>query len=320
MGIRKGWALCGAREERCFISHAVSSHPLLELQTLGLSTLSSPHHQDLPLDSIQKTPSTPQNPFPPPPRSFFSFAFFSSSSFFFCLSCYFTCHMSPPSWSLSEGGNSLVANFIHHFFTFPEDEWKKPDPILETFVVREHTSVLLPFSFFFASSSFFFFFRSPALPPDRLSLDIIPDSAHANDMGGGCVWIHCPLLLLPLLPPPLRLLFPGWSRNGLASWSTLRNHGHGVSLGKQRPGQEGFTQTLIILRAISGGSPQLYAWLELPSLIAQNPLWLENELILSATVCEAVWALKVTAVKEAIFGSHKHCLDRCFISKAWKSI
>ncbi|KAK2817194.1 hypothetical protein Q5P01_025385 [Channa striata] len=31
-----------------------------------------------------------------------------------------------------------------------------------------------------------------ALPPDCLSVDIIPDSAHANDMGGGCVWIHCP--------------------------------------------------------------------------------------------------------------------------------
>lgn len=54
MGIRKGWALCGAREKRCFISHAVSSHPLLELQTLGLFTLASPHHQDLPLDFIQK--------------------------------------------------------------------------------------------------------------------------------------------------------------------------------------------------------------------------------------------------------------------------
>lgn len=54
MGIRKGWALCGAREKHCFISHAVSSHPLLELQTLRLSMRSSAHHQDQPLDSIQK--------------------------------------------------------------------------------------------------------------------------------------------------------------------------------------------------------------------------------------------------------------------------
>lgn len=72
------------------------------------------------------------------------------------------------------------------------------------------------------------------------------------------------LLRLDSLPPPapplrlLLLLFPGWSRSGLVSRSTLRNDGHGVSLGKQRPGQQGFTQTLIILRAISGESPQLY--------------------------------------------------------------
>lgn len=71
------------------------------------------------------------------------------------------------------------------------------------------------------------------------------------------------LLRLDSLPPPapplrLLLLFPGWSRSGLVRRSTLRNDGHGVSLGKQRPGQQGFTQTLIILRAISGESPQLY--------------------------------------------------------------
>lgn len=36
MGIRKGWALSGARASRCLISHAVSSHPLLEQQTEAL--------------------------------------------------------------------------------------------------------------------------------------------------------------------------------------------------------------------------------------------------------------------------------------------
>lgn len=87
MGIRKGRVLCGVREERCFISHAVSSHPLLELQTLGLSTLSSPHHQDLPLDFIQKKKEKKRKTshlplFPPPlPLSFFSFAYLFFPSF-----------------------------------------------------------------------------------------------------------------------------------------------------------------------------------------------------------------------------------------------
>lgn len=90
--------------------------------------------------------------------------------------------------------------------------------------------------------------------------------------GRGSVWIQCPLLLLLTR----LLLFPGRSRSGLASRSTLRNHGHGVSLGKQRPGQQGFTQALIILRAISGGSPELYTLLELLSLIVQSPRWLKK--------------------------------------------
>lgn len=264
MGIRKGWALCGAREERCFISHAVSSHPLLELQTLGLSTLSSPHHQDLPLDSIQKKisfhPSTP-----------------TSLLYLFCQSFLF---LSSPLLYLSPGtpiiiasqktGNSVVANFIYHFyhFFFFKIKREKSDQILEVLVVREHIPA---YSFFFV-----------------LQLSRLPHGYHSWFCtckwygresgvcgGGGATFGFTP----PPPPPPpprllLLLLFPGWSRNGLASRSTPRNHGHGVSLGKQRPGQQGFTQTLIIQRAISGGSPPLYTWLELLSLIVQSPLWL----------------------------------------------
>lgn len=113
-----------------------------------------------------------------------------------------------------------------------------------------------------------------ALPPDCLSVDIIPDSAHANDMGemrGGSIWIQHSLLPRLLLLTR-RLLFPGLRRSGLSGWSTLRNPGHGVSLGKQRPGQQGFTRALIILRAISGGSPALYTLLELLCPIVQSLL------------------------------------------------
>lgn len=81
MGIRKGWALCGAGERRRFISHAVSSHPLLELQTPGLLALSSAHHQDLLLDSIQKKKKNPP-PFSPL-HPYLSLFFFSSFFFFF---------------------------------------------------------------------------------------------------------------------------------------------------------------------------------------------------------------------------------------------
>lgn len=92
MGIRKGRVLCGVREERCFISHAVSSHPLLELQTLGLSTLSSPHHQDLPLDFIQKKKKKKGKPpiFPYSLRPYLS-AFSLLLIFFFPLFGYITC-------------------------------------------------------------------------------------------------------------------------------------------------------------------------------------------------------------------------------------
>ncbi len=51
---------------------------------------------------------------------------------------------------------------------------------------------LFPAYFFSLLSSF----CSPALPPDCLSVDIVPDSAHANDLGGRGV--H----RLDSLPPP----------------------------------------------------------------------------------------------------------------------
>lgn len=192
MGIRKGWALCGAREERCFISHAVSSHPLLELQTLGLSTLSSPHYQDLPLDSIQKNSLWLSSLIPTAPTSLlFSF------EFFFCLSHYFTCHLPPPPSLLSEDGNSLVTNLIYHFFYFCW-RWRqeKRESILETFVVKEHTSFpaysfLFSFSFFVLSSS-----------PSWLSLWGYHSwfcTCKWYVKGGYCVWIPCPLLLLLLV-------------------------------------------------------------------------------------------------------------------------
>lgn len=140
-------------------------------------------------------------------------------------------------------------------------------------MVREHTSSPCLLSFFL-SFSLFFFFCSPALPPDSLSVDTIPDSAHANDLGGdgGAPFGFVAPSSFSSSFLVFFFFFPGWSRSGLASRSTLRNHGHGVSLGKQRPGQQGFTQTLIILSVISGGSPQLYTLLKLLFLIVQSPL------------------------------------------------
>lgn len=254
MGIRKGWALCGAGEQRCFISHAVSSHPLLELQTLGLSTLSSPHHQDLPLDSIQRNSHLPSVP---PPLCFYSFSFPITSPA--------TCHPHPHRFSAD---GKLVGGLFHLSF-----------PSLYLKMKREKADLIWRHSWSESTPLFpayFLFFCSPALPPDCLSVDIIPVSAHANDMGGreGVGGLRLDSSSPPPPPPRLLLLllFPGWSRSGLASRSTLRNHEHGASLGKQRPGQQGFTQTLIILRAISGGSPQLYTCLYLLSLIVQSPL------------------------------------------------
>lgn len=155
MGIRKGRVLCGVREERCFISHAVSSHPLLELQTLGLSTLSSPHNQDLPLDFIQKKKKKKRKTshlplFPPPlPLSFFSFAylFFSLFSYITCLRC---CHH-PFFFLLFRSQDLVVAIFLPVTVIFPEMKLKttksKVTRFLQTFVVTP-LFLLPPFLFF----------------------------------------------------------------------------------------------------------------------------------------------------------------------------
>lgn len=122
---------------------------------------------------------------------------------------------------------------------------------------------------------FFLFFLLPQLSLLTVSLWISFLILHMQmiwDGGEGVRLDSLPPLPLLLLT---RLLFPWWNRSGLASRSTLRNHGHGVSLGKQRPGQKGFTQALIILTAISGGSPEPNTLLELLSLIVQSPLWLK---------------------------------------------
>lgn len=129
MGIRKGWALCGAREKHCFISHAVSSHPLLELQTLGLFTLFSPHHQDLSLDSIQKKKKI----FPLSLHPFLSaFSSFLSPPLFY---------LPPPPLSLITRRELFGGQFHLSFLSlFLERKREKADPILEVLMVREHTS------------------------------------------------------------------------------------------------------------------------------------------------------------------------------------
>lgn len=245
MGIRKGWALCGVREERCFIRHAVSSHPLLELQTLGLSTLSS-HHQDLPLDSVQKKKKKIISPksLHPYLLDIFSSLFLKSS---LLLHLPPACH--PHLHRSSEDRNSSVAFIIS--FTFQEDEERKSQADCGgTCGQGAYTSspCLLSSSLFFSFCSF-------------------------SSLLTASLWISLLILHIQMIwegreetgrppPPPLPHLllfsFPGWSRSGQMSRPTLRNPGHGVSLGKQRPGQQGFTQTLIILRVISGGSPCLY--------------------------------------------------------------
>lgn len=195
------------------------------------------------------------------------------SAFPFLLCCFFfygvftlTSPATPTFVAFLEDGNPIVANFIYYFFYFSRRWSEKNLTWLRRCTWSENTPLFL----------LFLFFCSAALPPDFLSVDIIPDSAHANDMRreGARLWITHPPPL-PSAPLLHLLLFPGWSRSGMVSWNTLRNHGHGVSLGKQRPGQQGFTQTLIILRALSGESPQLHTWLELLPLIVHCPFWLE---------------------------------------------
>lgn len=196
MGIRKGRVLCGVREERCFISHAVSSHPLLELQTLGLSTLSSPHHQDLPLDFIQKKKKkkrkTSHLPLFPPPLAFSLLLIFF---FLFLVTSPASAAATTLFFLLFRSQDLVVAIFFTCHCNFSRDEAKdnqiKGDQISADFC--GHTSF---------SSSSLFIFCSPAIPSDYISVDILPNSEHANDIGGkkeeggGCVWIHCPLLLL----------------------------------------------------------------------------------------------------------------------------
>lgn len=198
MGIRKGRVLCGVREERCFISHAVSSHPLLELQTLGLSTLSSPHHQDLPLDFIQKKKKKKGKPpiFPYSLRPYLSaFSLLLIFFFLFLVTSPASAAATTLFFLLFRSQDLVVAIFFTCHCNFSRDEAKdnqiKGDQISADFC--GHTSF---------SSSSLFIFCSPAIPSDYISVDILPNSEHANDIGGkkeeggGCVWIHCPLLLL----------------------------------------------------------------------------------------------------------------------------
>lgn len=154
MGIRKGRVLCGVREERCFISHAVSSHPLLELQTLGLSTLSSPHHQDLPLDFIQKKKKKKRKTshlplFPPPlPLSFFSFAYLF---FLFLVTSPASAAATTLFFLLFRSQDLVVAIFLPVTVIFPEMKLKttksKVTRFLQTFVVTP-LFLLPPFLFF----------------------------------------------------------------------------------------------------------------------------------------------------------------------------
>lgn len=186
MGIRKGWALCGAREKRCFISHAVSSHPLLELQTLGLFTLFSPHHQDPSLDSIQKKIKSSLHPF------LSAFSSFLSPPLLY---------LPPPPLSLITRRELFGGQFHLSFLSlFLERKREKADPILEVLMVREHTSFRC-----------LLFFCSTAFPPDCLSVDIIPDSADANDV---CVWGGPP-------PPPYSSSSVPWAEQ---EWSGQLKH------------------------------------------------------------------------------------------------
>lgn len=131
-----------------------------------------------------------------------------------------------------------MANFVHHCFHFfsvlcmAEDNMKRRkkkniDLILEAGMVKESTP-----PFLFPACASFFLFSFPLTGSLWISFLIL----HMQ-MIWGFVWIHC--------PPSSYFSFP-WVEQGVG-WraeSALRHLGLGVSLGKQRPGQQGFTQTL----------------------------------------------------------------------------
>lgn len=100
----------------------------------------------------------------------------------------------------------------------------------------------------------FFVFKFSLL---TASVDII--SAHANDedRGGGGSWIHPS-------SSSLIIFFSLGAEGVVCPAETVRNPGHGVSLGKQRPGQQGFAD----YSEISGGSSTL---LGLLFLIVHSP-------------------------------------------------
>lgn len=154
MGIRKGRVLCGVREERCFISHAVSSHPLLELQTPGLSTLSSPHHQDLPLDFIQKKKKKKGKPpiFPYSLRPYLSaFSLLLIFFFLFLVTSPASAAATTLFFLLFRSQDLVVAIFLPVTVIFPEMKLKttksKVTRFLQTFVVTP-LFLLPPFLFF----------------------------------------------------------------------------------------------------------------------------------------------------------------------------
>lgn len=214
MGIRKGWALCGVREESCFISHAVLSHPFLELQTGTLhSLLFSPSWPAIGFHSEKPSPSLhPATPY---------FCIFSFANFFFFLPC-------PVTISLVDFHKGDFWYPIVHtaFLQIPE--------------AGARNMLTRPWSYSFFSSS------SPSwLPLQGYYFWFC--TCRWNGRRRVSLWIHCP----PSAPPLRLLLFPRWSKSGLVSWGMLSYHGHGASLGKHRPGQQGFNQVLIILSSMT---------------------------------------------------------------------
>lgn len=100
--------------------------------------------------------------------------------------------------------------------------------------------------------AYFFSFFLSKLSLLTASVDIV--SAHANDeeRGVGRAFGFSPPASSSFSSLIIFFL-PGCRRSGLSSRNTVRNPGHGVSLGKQRPGQQGFAD----YSEISGGSSTL---------------------------------------------------------------